>query len=148
MTTSTMEPTTPPGRASEGPNPSGTGSVLSRIQSLLALALIVGILAQIYAAGLMIYGRPQVHRMLGYGVILTAYLAAATSLAAYRWRRVSRLACGAALLLTLQPVFVFGLASVSPYLGALHALNGVVALLVAVAARAESRSSFRSSPTA
>lgn len=131
---------------SEGRTPR-TNSPVHAVQALLSWAVVVGILAQIYAAGLMIYGRPQIHQLLGYGVMLTAYLSTATSLASFGWRRPSRLACGAALLLTLQPVFVFVLASVSPYLAALHALNGALALLLATAATAESRALTRSSPT-
>lgn len=103
--------------------------------------LLVAEVAQFYAAGLLVYGRPTVHAVNGWMMILAALII--LILAAIH-RRSRRQVVGSVLLaalVALQPVFVFALYGVSIYLAALHPVNAllIVALTVWLIAEGPSR---------
>ena len=102
-----------------------------RAHRWLAIAVFVGVLVQIYAAGLMLYGVQGLHRSFGYYVIMGAIVTVPLSLWAYGWRRVTKLQLLLTGLLILQPVFVFVLGRISPFIGGFHALDAAVATLIA-----------------
>ena len=101
-----------------------------RVHRVISYGLFLGVLVQIYAAGLMFYGVQEVHRTLGWLLIATALIAVPIGAWATGWQREAKLSLVLAGLLFLQPIFVFVLAGISPFLGGLHALSGGAALLV------------------
>ena len=114
---------------SGGPS-SGVRAVAERSFRGLAVLVLCGVAGQIYAAGLIWYGRPSGHRALGWLVMAAALANVPLAALGRAGRARVSLATAVAGLLLLQPVFVFGLARVSPWLGALHALNAAVVLVL------------------
>ncbi len=113
------------------------GRALAGVYRILTLLIFAGVLAQVYAAGLMWYGVPGVHRRLGWMVMAGAFLCIPTSFAARPYGANPLYAFVLVGLMSLQPVFVFSLARVSPHLGAAHALNA--GLILVLSARMCSR---------
>ena len=107
----------------------------------LTAVLIVGLVAQFYTAGLAAFGRPfAAHAALGWALIGGGIVLALLGFAGHGPARVAWLSALEALLLFLQPVYVFVLAELSIALGALHPVNGLAALAVAVWVRRASSS--------
>ena len=107
-------------------------SLALRLHRALAGGLFVSVVVQVYAAGLLWYGVQQLHRSFGYAVIFAGIVAVPVSMWANGFGRRTKLHLVLAGLLVLQPVLVFVLARISPYVGALHALNAAIVLLTSV----------------
>ena len=101
--------------------------------------LLLGILVQFYAAGLMIYGAPLLHQLLGYVILLVAVVWTILGAVAAGWGTETKTGLALVVVLVLQPIFVFVLATQSRYLGALHPVNGLVAFTIVVAFIARER---------
>lgn len=100
--------------------------------------LVWGVALQFYLFGLLFYGVSELHRVLGWLLLLPAASAMVAGLFLQR-RRLGGIAAVLVLLVALQPIFVFTLAAVSPYLAALHPLNGLAIVVISWGLLTETR---------
>lgn len=108
-------------------------SFTAKAHRALNLLLLVGIVAQFWAAGWAVFGQPfTTHAVLGWLLLPVALLSLLAAAVAYGWDRRTMWTAGLLLLLALQPVFVFVLSSVSIALAALHPVNGLAAFCIAL----------------
>jgi hypothetical protein len=98
------------------------------------IAIIAGSALQFYAVGLVMFGAAsmQSHRAIGSALILLGLASWLAAQAAGRDKARPAAAFLVFVLLFLQPAIAFGLRNVSPAAAALHALNGLAILALAV----------------
>lgn len=101
-------------------------------RGLVALVL-AGAVFQFYAAWLLITGLPQVHQTAGWVLILLSVVAIPLSAVGFGWRHEKfRLTIGLTVLLILQPILALAIAPLSQFVAAVHPLNALVILWVAL----------------
>jgi hypothetical protein len=117
---------------------SGPRSIARAIHTGLALLFPVGLLVQVFLAGLGVFDSPQAfatHREVGYTLSLVPVVLAVVGLIAGVPRRLTGLAALIFVLFVLQSVFV-AVRGDAPSLAALHPVNGfVITILAFVIAR-------------
>lgn len=97
----------------------------------LARLLFAGVLLQFYSSWLMLAGRPQLHAIGGWVLILGGVFCAATAVVGFGVRGSRAKGAGVLfLLLSAQPLLAFVLAARSPFLGALHPVNGLLVFVL------------------
>jgi hypothetical protein len=103
--------------------------------------IVLAIAAQFYTIGLVMFGVTGLgaHRVLGSVLLAAALLSLLAALAAGRSHARPLAALGLFSLLLLQPALAFGLRQAAPAFAALHAVNGLLALALAVSIELRSR---------
>ncbi len=111
-------------------------------------AIILAVAAQFYTVGLIMFGVTglDAHRVLGSLLLLAGLLSLLAALVAGRSHARPLAALGLFALLLLQPALAFGLRRTLPAFAALHAVNGLLVLALAVAI--EMRRGARARPQA
>lgn len=96
--------------------------------------IVLAIAAQFYTVGLVMFGVTGLgaHRVLGSALLVAALFSLLAALAAGRSLARPLAALGLFGLLLLQPALAFGLRDAAPAFAALHAVNGLLALALAV----------------
>lgn len=108
-------------------------SAARKVHRGLNALLIAGIVVQFYAAGWAAFGRPfTFHAILGWALIAASLVLSLAALLGYGRHRMAATSAVLLLSLAMQPVFVFVLSSMSIALAALHPVNGLLALCLAV----------------
>ena len=108
-------------------------SAARKVHRGLNALLITGIVVQFYAAGWAAFGRPfTFHAVLGWSLIAASLVLSLAAFLGYGRHRMAATSAVLVLSLAMQPVFVFVLSSMSIALAALHPVNGLLALCLAV----------------
>ena len=109
-------------------------AIARTVYLVLALALVAGLIAQVFLAGLGVFDSPTAfatHRDVGYTLSLVPILLLIVGLVGGLGRRMAIMAAVIFGLFILQSVFVAMRAS-SPAIAALHPVNGFLITLLAV----------------
>lgn len=109
--------------------------VSGRVHHALNLAIVIGLPAQYYTAGLVVFGVTtfEPHRVVGSLLILAGLQSLSAAAIAQRPHADWKLALWLFLLLFLQPALAFAPRTSLPALAALHAVNGLFAFALALA---------------
>jgi hypothetical protein len=121
-------------------------SIARLLHMILAWVLVIGLVVQVWLAGRGVFDTTgfDPHRSLGYALGLVPIVLLVLGLAGGMGRRVALLAVAAFALVILQSVLV-AMRDGYPAVAALHPVNGVLILFVAIALARESMS-MRSAP--
>jgi hypothetical protein len=103
--------------------------------------IVLAIAAQFYTIGLVMFGVTGLgaHRVLGSVLLVAALFSLFAAVVAGRTYARPRAAFGLFALLLLQPALAFGVRQAAPAFAALHAVNGLLALALAVSIELRSR---------
>jgi hypothetical protein len=108
--------------------------VFAALHRFLNGVVVCGAAAQFYTAGLVMFGAATIgtHRTLGSLLLVTGLVSTIAAFVAGRAHARPLATLGLFGLLLLQPAMAFGLRRVAPTLAALHAVNGLLVLALAI----------------